>query len=435
MDELPANGRVVILSHQIWSSRFSSDPAILGKKVILNGEPYRVVGVMGPQFEHPGNEYHALAYGERVDVWTPFPFRDNPSNRGSHFMDGIGLLRSGVNAAEAQTELTSVMAQMGKEHPGDRGWRVILTPLHSEIVGGKQRLLWTLLGSVIIVLLIACVNAANLLLARATVRGREFAVRAALGAKRSRLIQLLLTESMLLSLVGAILGIGLAIAGVKMLVALLPPDFPRARDIHVDGAVFLFTLGIALATGILFGLAPAWQGSNIDLRSSLHQSGRSSTGTRGVLRLRNALVVSEIALACLLLTGAGLMLRSFSNLLHTDPGFRPGGVLTASISLRTPSYDYRKPETINTFYEQLTASLQSAPGVSAAGIGTDLPWTGYDENTGFTIEGRGCSWRRISRALSLGKRRLFPGARDSISKGPIFRCARPERQSSAGADY
>ena len=388
-DELPASGRVVVLSHQVWVSRFASQRDVLGRKVLLNGEPYTVVGVMAAGFEHPGNEYHPLAYGERVDVWTPFRFDGNPAYRGSHFVDGIGRLRTGVTTAQAQAELTSVMTQISREHQGGQGWRVILTPLHTEIVGGSQRLLWTLLGSVTLVLLIACVNAANLLLARATIRGREFAVRSALGARRSRLVRLLLTESILLSMIGAALGGCIAFAGVKILVALLPPDFPRAGDIHVNGTVFLFTLTIAIATGILFGLAPAWHGSNADLRASLHQSGRSATSSAGMLRLRSGLVVIEVALACMLLIGAGLMLRSFANLLNTDPGFRAKGVLTASISLRTPSYNYAKPEAINRFYEQVLARLDSTPGVSAAGIGTDIPWTGYNENDGgFTIEGK-----------------------------------------------
>jgi predicted permease len=388
-DELPGSGRVVILSHQIWLSRFSSQPDVLGRKVILNGEPYMVVGVMASGFEHPGNEYHALAYGERVDIWTPFPFTDDPANRGSHFLDGIGRLRAGITPTQAQAELTAVMTQMAREHAGDRDWRVTATPLHTEIVGGTQRLLWTLLGAVILVLLIACVNAANLLLARASIRGREFALRAALGARRSRLIQLLLTESILLSTFGAVLGGLIAVVGIKTLVALLPPDFPRAGDIHVNGAMFLFTLTIAVATGILFGLAPAWQGSNVDLRSSLHQSGRSFTSNTQVLRLRSVLVISEVALACLLLIAAGLMLRSFANLLDAPPGFRAQGVVTASVSLRTPNYNYAKPEGMNRFYEQLLTRLGSAPGVSAVGIGTDIPWTGYNENNGgFLIEGK-----------------------------------------------
>jgi predicted permease len=388
-DELPANGHVVVLSDQLWRQRFTSRPGILGEKIVLNGEPFTVVGVMAAGVAHPGNDYHALAYGETVDAWIPFPFKDNPSNRGSHFIDGIARLKNGVTPDQAQAELNSVMTQMGREHEGDRGWRVVVTPLHREIVGGSQRLLWILLGAVSVVLLIACVNAANLLLARATVRERELALRAAIGGTKSRIIRLLLTESILISLTAAIFGAVIAVAGVRALTALLPPNFPRASDIHVNAAMFLFTLLVALATGVLFGLAPAWQGSSVDLRSSLHDGGRSVTGGFGSVRLRDGLVVCEVALACLLLVGAGLMIRSFANLLRTDSGFRPHGVVTASLSLRTPNYDYAKRQGIVDFYDRLAAKLASNPGVTAVGVGTDLPWTGYNENDGgFAIQGK-----------------------------------------------
>ncbi|HEX4167255.1 MAG TPA: ABC transporter permease [Bryobacteraceae bacterium] len=387
-EELPSNGHFVVLSNQLWRSRFAADPAVLGQKTILNGEAYTIVGVMPQGLEHPGNDYHAVAYGKPVDVWIPFPFKDDPANRGSHFMDGIGRLKNGVSLGQAKTEINAVMAQLAREHEGDRNWRVNLTPLHREIVGGTRRLLWILLGAVSVVLLIACVNAANLLLARATVREREIALRSALGARRGRLARQLLTESILISLAGAALGAVLAVAGVKVLVSLLPADFPRASDIHVNALLFLFALVVALVTGVLFGLAPAWQGSAIDLRHSLHEGSRGVTNSRGSLRLRNTLVVSEVALACLLLIGGGLMLRSFVNLLRTDPGFRPAGVTAASISLRTPNYDSVKPEVISRFYEQLISHIAHQPGVTIVGAGTDLPWTGYNENTGFIIEGK-----------------------------------------------
>ncbi len=388
LEELPANGHVVILSNQLWRTRFAANRDILGQKIILNGEPYAVIGVMPPGLEHPGNDYHEVAYGKPVDVWIPFPFKDDPNNRGTHFVDGIGRLKNGITLNQAEAEINAVMAQLAREHGEDRGWHVTLTPLRREIVGGSQRLLWILLGSVSVVLLIACVNAANLLLARASVREREIALRSALGARRGRLLRQLLTESILISVAGAALGAVLAVAGVKALVSLLPPDFPRASDIHVNGLLFLFAFLVALITGILFGLAPAWQGSAVDLRQSLHEGSRSVTGGRGSLRLRNALVVSEVALACVLLTGAGLMLRSFFNLLRTDPGFRPQHVLTASLSLRTPDYDQRNSDLATRFYEQLLTRLAGNPGVVVAGLGTDLPWTGYNENTGFAIDGK-----------------------------------------------
>ena len=386
-DEIPANGHVVVLGNQTWREHFGARRDALGQRMLLNGEPYTVVGVLPSGVVHPGNDYQPVAYGETIDVWVPFTFRTAVSERGSHFLNGIGRLKSGVRAARAQAELDGVMAALGKEYEADRGWRVRVTPLHTEIVGGAQRLLWILLGSVTLVLLIACVNAANLLLSRATVRERELALRGALGAARTRLLRQLLTESLLISLLGAALGGVVAVAGVRGLVALVPADFPRAADIQVNGTMFLFALGVALATGILFGLAPAWQGSKVDLKQSLHEGGRSATSSGRSLRLRDVLVVSEVGLACLLSIGAGLVLRSFVNLLHTDAGFRTEGVVTASVSLRSPHY----PEAadVSRFYEQLTKDLNAKAGVSAAGMGSDLPWTGYNENTGgFKVEGK-----------------------------------------------
>ena len=315
----------------------------------------------------------------------PFVF-SNPNDRGSHFLEGIARLRPGVTARQAQGEMNAAMSQLAREHPnGDSGWNVLVVPLSQEIVGRSERLLFVLLGAVGLVLLLACVNAANLLLARATSRQREIAVRAAVGAARKRLIRQMLTESVLLALVGAAFGAVLAIAGVKALVAILPADFPRAGDIHVDAPVFLFTLLIALGTGIVFGVVPAFEGSRANLRESLHESGRSATSSRGTLRLRNGLVVSEVALACVLLIGAGLMLRSFVNLLRTNPGFRPGQVLTASIAL--PRAHYKDTNAVRVFHERLLDQVHGMPGVTEAGAGSDLPWTGWDDNSGLQIQG------------------------------------------------
>ncbi len=384
-DELPGRGHVAIISDTVWRTRLGARRDVLGQKIILNAVPYTVVGVMPPGVQHPGSMYHAVAYGETVDIWTPFTFTD-PNDRGSHFLDGIARLRSGVTAAQAQSEMDAAFVQLAREHPdGDSNWRVLVIPLEKEIVGRSERMLFVLLGAVTLVLLLACVNAANLLLARATARQREIAVRAAVGAGRWRLIRQMLTESVLLAISGAVLGAGLAVAGVRALVALLPADFPRAGDIHVDVSVFLFTAVIAIGTGIAFGMVPALQGSRADLRDALHEGGRSGTSNRGTLRLRNGLVISEVTLACVLLIGAGLMLRSFVKLLRTDPGFRPEQVLTASISL--PSATYKDTKAIAAFYERLLPEIRNIPGVSAAGISSDLPWTGWDDNAGFTIQG------------------------------------------------
>jgi predicted permease len=280
-----------------------------------------------------------------------------------------------------------LMTQLAREsgHTGS-GWKVMVTSLNQEVVGSSRTILLVLLGTVGMVLLIACSNAANLLLARAASRQREIAVRLALGASRSRLIRQLLTESVLVALIAGALGLAMAVVGVRALVSLLPADFPRSHEIHVSAAVFLFTFLISLGTGILFGLTPAIQASRTDPRQGLHEGGRSATGGRRLNRLRNALVVAEVSLACVLLIGAGLLLRSLVNLLHLNPGFQQEHVLSATLSL--PEASYSKREDLEHFCLRLDEALNSIPGMESAGVGSDLPWTGYDENTGFSIEGK-----------------------------------------------
>ncbi len=384
--ELPGNGQQAILSDRLWRSRFNAAPDIIGRKITLNMLPYTVIGVMPPGTEHPGNNYHAVPYGESVDVWSPFTFEGDPARRGSHYMEGIARLKNGVSPEQANGEMNALMAQICREHGGG-DWKVLVIPLYREIVGANQRMLWVLLGAVGMVLLIACANAANLLLARAAARQREVAVRLALGAPRRRLIRQMLTESLLISVLCGTLGVVLAEGGVRVLVSLLPVGFPRAHDIHVNAMVFGFTFLIAIATGVLFGLAPALQASRMDPKRGLHEGGRSSTGSARQGRLRNVLVVSEVALACVLLIGAGLMLRSFLNQLNLNPGFKQDHVLTATLSL--PHAEYKTDADSVRFYGRLLTGLRSLPGVESAGAGSDLPWTGYDENAGgFTIEGK-----------------------------------------------
>jgi predicted permease len=385
-DELRGRGRLVILSDRLWRSRFASDPEIVGRTITLNAQSFSVVGVMPPGARHPGNTFHAVADGDTVDLWSPYTFDDDPTDRRSHFMDGIGRLRPGVSPEQATADLSAVLAQLATEHTG-KGWRVFTVPLYQELVGRSQRMLLVLLGAVGLLLLIACVNAANLLLARSSARVREIAVRSALGAARTRIVRQLLTESVVIALAGAALGTLCAVGGVRVLVACLPADFPRAAEIRLDSTVFAFTLIVAVLTGLLFGLVPALTASRTDLQHSLREGGRGAIGTSRQLRLRNMLVVSETSLACVLLIAAGLLLHSFVNLLRADPGFRPEQVLTAKIAL--PVEHYRTGAEQVRFFERLVADLESLPGVQAAGVGTDLPWTGYDGNAdGYTVEGR-----------------------------------------------
>ena len=377
----------VIVSDRLWRTRFAADPNIIGRKITLNAMPFTVIGVMPPGTEHPGNEFHSVPYGQHVDVWTPFWFEGNATQRGSHYIEGFGRLKDGVTAGAAQSELDAIMAELVHEHGADvKRWHVLVVPLDQEIVGSSRPMLLMLLGSVGTVLLIACANAANLLLARAASRRRELAVRLALGAQRVRLVRQMLTESLMLALAGGILGLTLAMGGVKAIVSLLPEDFPRVADIHVSAPVFWFTLGIALGTGILFGLFPALQASRTDPRQGLHEGGRTLTSGRHQQRLRSALVISEVTLACVLLIGAGLMLRSLLKQMHLDPGFQQDHVLTATLSL--PEADYKDGEPVVLFCQEMMRDLEALAGVQAAGAGSDLPWTGWDENTSFDIEGR-----------------------------------------------
>ncbi len=390
-DEVPAAGRLAILSDRLWRTRFQSDPGLVGRSITLNAQPYTVVGVMPSSVRHPGNDYHAIADGDTVDLWLPFPFEGDPTHRGSHFMEGIGRLKPGVSPEQASADLSAILHQLVTDHVTGKDWRVYLVPLYREMVGRTERMLFVLLAAVGLLLLIACVNAANLLLARSSARVREIAVRSALGAARARIVRQLLTESLVIAFAGAALGTMLAVGGVRALVAFLPAGFPRAAEIRLDPWVFLFTLLVTVVTGLLFGLVPALTASRTDLQQSLREGGRNASGSSRQSRLRNVLVVGETGLACVLLIAAGLMLHSFVNLLHADPGFRPQHVLTAGISL--PYEHYRTSQQVQHFYDQLIAGLESLPGVQSVGVGTDLPWTGYDENAGgFTVEGRSAEY-------------------------------------------
>lgn len=385
--EIPGNGLQVIISDRVWRTQFGTDPNIIGRKITMNLQPFTVIGVMPPGAEHPGNEYHAVAYGETVDVWWPFSFAGNSNQRGSHFIEGIGRLKQGVSVDQALAEMNAIMTQLGREHPNNNGWRVLVIPLYAEVVGTSRQMLLVLLGAVGIVLLIACANAANLLMVRASARQREIAVRLAMGAPRLRVVRQLLTESLLMSCAGGALGLLMAFGGVRALVMLLPEDFPRASDIHVSWPVLAFTLAVTLATGILFGLAPALQASRTDPKEGLQKSARGTTAGKHQNRLRSALVVAEVGLASVLLIGAGLMLRTFLNLIHLDPGFKEDHLLTATVSL--PHERYKSDKDRNLFYHRLMEALNALPGVESAGAGSDLPWTGYDENAGgFRIEGK-----------------------------------------------
>ena len=385
-DELPGNGSVVILSHALWQRRFNSDSQIVGKGITLSGQPYTVVGVMPPGVQHVGGDYRSMPHGESVDLWGPLELKPQ-AGRGAHFCNAIGRMKPGVTIAQAEAAFNVIADRLAQQYPRtNEGWRIAVRPLHEEIVGRAQTTLLVLFGAVFFVLLIVCVNVANLLLARATVREREVAVRAALGAGRWRIVRQLLTESVLLAVLGGAAGVLLAKWLTAALSVLGQEQLPRLQAVTLDGRILLFTLALTLLTGVLFGLAPALQAGQLNLNEVLKEGGRSGGASHRQRRLRDALVIAEVALALVLLVGAGLLLRSFWKLQQTDPGFNQQRVLTASLTL--PRARYGDALKVSAFQQQLLERVNALPGVQSAGLTSDLPWTGYDENAGFSIEGK-----------------------------------------------
>jgi predicted permease len=383
-DEAPNNSSVVILSHTLWQRRFNGDPGVVGRTVTLSGRPFTVVGVMPPGVQHVGGDYRSMPHGETVDLWGRLEVPPQ-AERGAHFCNAVGRLKTGVSLDQATADLNAIAGRLAEQFPNtNQGWRISIQPLHEEIAGRARATLLALLGAVFFVLLIACVNVANLLLARATAREREIAVRAAVGAGRRRIVRQLLTESLLLAIVGGTAGILLARWAIDALRALGPEQLPRLQAVNIDGRILLFTLGVTVVTGVLFGLAPALQAGQFNLNALLKEGGRSGGGQKR--RLRDALVIIEVALALTLLAGAGLLIRSFWKLQQTDPGFNAERVLTASLSL--PGARYGDAPKVAAFQQRLLERLAALPGAQSAGLTSDLPWTGYDENAGFAIEGK-----------------------------------------------
>jgi putative ABC transport system permease protein len=370
---------VVVLSHGLWQRRFGGDPNILDQSISLDGRGYTVIGIMPPDFLFPS----------RAELWTSAGQASTSpgwENRGNHpGLQGVARLKPGVTVAQAREGMEIVAVNLEKQYPdSNTGNRVTIIPALESVVQSIRPALFVLLGAVGFVLLIACANVANLLLARATARQKEIAIRTALGASRWRIIRQLLTESILLSFFGGEFGLLLASWGVKLIIALSPNIIPRSREIGLDNRVLAFTVAVSLLTGIIFGLVPALQMSKPDLNETLKDAGRGSTGRRHVLR--SALVVAEVALTLVLLVGAGLMIRSFYRLQQVDPGFNYDNLLTFNISLPQKKYpdDAQK---IN-FYDQLTEKIRALPGVQTVGIASGLPLGNNGWQTSFVIDGQ-----------------------------------------------
>jgi len=373
---------VVVLSNGLWQRLFGKSRAVVGRSLSLNGESYEVVGVMPRDFRDAQNR--------NVELWTPLVFRPDQladGERTHEFLNLVARLRPGVPLEQAAAELRTLAERLKRQYPDQypSDWSLVTTPLAQRIVGNVRPALLVLLGAVGFVLLIACANVANLLLARAAARAKEIAVRTALGAGRDRLVRQLLTESVLLALTGGVVGLFLAFWGVRAIVALNPTNLPRVDEIGVDGAVMVFTLVVSLATGLLFGLAPAVHALGGDLHGMLKEGGRGAAGDRSGQGLRRTLVVAEMALALTLLTGAGLLIKSFARLQGVDPGFDPDRLLTFNLSL--PPARYPSDTAQAAFFDQVLPALAAVPGVQAAGATSVMPFSGGWSTGSFEIEG------------------------------------------------
>jgi predicted permease len=381
--ELRSDARVVLLGHRLWRDRFSSDPGILGRALRLNGEPWTVVGVMPAELEHVGGDYRSYPQGDTVDAWTPVPLEDAEKRKYWHYLNGIARLAPGATPEQAVAELRALKAGFVDHNPAIAKWTPEVAPLAETVIGRDRTAVLILVGAAALVMAIACANVAGLLLARALARRRELAVRFALGASRPRLARHLLAEAGLLAVLGALSGVALARLGLPAVLAALPPDFPRVHAVHLDLTILAATLTASVATVLLFGVAPALHGTRGELQESLAE-GRGTTAGAGALRLRSLVVVAELTLACALLVGAGLLVRSFRNVLASDPGFGGASVVTASLGLPPR---FASQESKARFWSELEQRLAEVPGVAAVGAGTGLPWTGYDENTGLEVVG------------------------------------------------
>ncbi len=370
---------VVLLGHALWTRRFGADPAIVGRAVSINGRKRTVLGILPPEFSFPN----------RSEIWTPMAFeKQELTGRGAHYLNVIARIRPDATLAGARAEMQGIAERLKTQYKDtNAGWTAVVFPLGEKVVGKLRAELWVLLGAVSFVLLIACANVANLLLARATERQKEVSIRIALGAGRWRLIRQLLTENVVLGLAGGVLGLLLALWGTDLLVAAGQENLPRFREVSVDLRVLLFTLGLSLATGLVFGLVPALQTSRPDLNESLKEGGRGGTAGRARHRLRGALAVGEIALALVLLTGAGLMLKSFLRLVSVDPGFRADHVLKFDVAL--PGSKYGTDAQQAAFVRQALQKLGALPGVATAAVATTLPLTGDLISYSFNLDGSG----------------------------------------------
>jgi predicted permease len=394
-EDSPGRPATALLSHGMWERHYGADPGIIGQSVTLNGLPYEVVGIMPPGFSLPREVLPTLGGAEQADILLPLPLpADAAQNRDHEDYNIMGKLKPGVSTAQAQAEMDTITARLRHDHPQtyppNGGLTFGIVPLLEQVVGDARPALFVLLGAVGFVLVIACANVANLLLARAVARQKEIAIRTAMGASRWRIVRQLLTESVLLSLCGGALGVLLAFWSLHWIQILGPKSVPRIHDIGIDSAALLFTFLLSLGSGTLFGLAPALRISRLNVNATLQDASRGSAGTSAVWgrgnRLRRLLVVAELALCVMVLIGAGLLIRSFGRLQHVSPGFNARNVLTLELTLNGPKY--KDPQAVLATYRDLWNRVETLPGVTASGGVTALPMSQMFEWGPITVEGR-----------------------------------------------
>jgi predicted permease len=379
--------QVAVLSYGIWQRRFGGNTGIIGKPITLNGDPYTVIGIMPKGFQ-----WHIRSRsgtGKPSEIWTVLQMPMGEGSMRGRFLSVVGRLKPGVTVEQADMELKTIEARLSQDVPRfNKDFTAEVIPLREQFVGNIRPALWILLGAVGFVLLIACANVANLLLARAAAREKEIALRAALGAHRLRIVRQLLTESVLLSLLGSVLGLGLAYWGIRALVAISPRDMVNLEGVGLNLTVLAWTMAVSVVTGIIFGLAPALEATRLNLNDALKEGGKGAGGQSSrSRRLRSALVIAEVALALVLLVSAGLLVKSFNRLQKIDPGFSTDNILTMVV--RLPGAKYKEDPQFVAFFRQATERVRTLPGVRSVGIVNYLPlYGGLGSATGFTIEGK-----------------------------------------------
>jgi predicted permease len=406
-EDQPGREHVVVLSHRLWQRRFGGDASVVGQQVTFDGESYTVIGVMPPEFQF------APFWATNAELWSPLDLTERANNRTGQSLRVFARLKPDVTRAMAQADVATVFRRLEQEHPEAlKGMTIAVESLHEQVVGKTRPALLILFGAVCFVLLIACANVANLMMARATSRQKEIALRTALGANSARIARQLLTESVVIALIGGAFGLLLSIAGMKALLALGPDSLPRLQTIKLDVPTLVVTFGLSVLTGLLFGLAPVLQTRKWNWYESLKDSTRGSSAGRSRVNARRLLVIAEVALALMLLVGGGLMVRSFAHLRAIDPSFNPDNLLTMTISLAGSAQSTAAKRVA--FFNELLPRVESLPGVDSASAINHLPLGGDMWTVSFTVEGR-------------------PAPAPGEKQGAVYRVIRPDYFRTMGA--